>query len=109
MIESITTAWIRFRNYLSSLSPLHIFRTRENVVLIHLYPKKRVIAVSYKGAVRKGVFDDNAIRNMMANNDFNKHAVEVLGAVGTLLEQLVVYKKQTSDMSEAPKMQFKRN
>jgi hypothetical protein len=77
----------RLRNWLNG--PLHILKTRQNVVIIQLYPKQRVVSVSYKGDIKKGHFADNSIKSMLKGGmEFQENAEQVLGAVGKLLEQL---------------------
>lgn len=66
--------------------------TKENVAIIQLHPKKRVVTVSYKGQVKTGHFENNSIRNMLhGGKDFEQHTMDVLGAVAKLLEQLIKY------------------
>ncbi len=71
-------------------TPINIFTTRENVMIIQLYPKKGVLSVSYKGKVKTGKFSDNTIRRMLkGGNHFQKDTFSVFGAVVQLIEQII--------------------
>jgi len=74
---------------LRASKPLHFFTTKQAVLIIQAYPKKGVVAVSYKGVIKKGKFDDNTMRNMMKNVRFEKNAGEFLTAVGKLIHQAI--------------------
>jgi hypothetical protein len=60
------------------------------MLLIQVYPKKHVMAVSYKGKVVTANFTDNTLHNMVHNVRFRKNTESFLGAVAKLLEQLIV-------------------
>lgn len=70
--------------------PLEFLRTRENVVIIQMYPKDRTLAVSYKGQVRTAQFGSNAMKNMMRSElEFQEHSLTVFQAAASLLLQII--------------------
>lgn len=74
--------------------PMRVLSTKQNVVIIQLFPKNRTMSVSYKGQVKTGAFQDNTLKNLLHNGqDYDKDMLEVLGGIGNLLEQLIKYNR----------------
>jgi len=72
---------------------LEFLSTRENVIIIQMYPKDRTLAVSYKKQVQTAQFGTNVIKNMMRGGiEFEKNSFEVFNAAAILLAQII--KKQ---------------
>ncbi len=63
--------------------------TDDNVLLIQAYPKRRTMAVSYKGKIKTGKFEENTIRNMLHGKKFEKNTQTFVGAIARLIEQLI--------------------
>jgi hypothetical protein len=93
MLSKLTTALSALKAKLPQ-SPARIFTTRENVMIIQLFPKKQAISVSYKGQVRKGRFDDDTIKRMLkGGKHFEKDTFSVFGAVVRLIEPIIKLSK----------------
>jgi hypothetical protein len=89
MLSKITTKLSALKAKLAG-SPINIFTTRQNVMIIQLYPKKEVLSVSYKGKVRTGKFNDDSIRRMLkGGKHFEKDTFSVFGAVVRLIDQII--------------------
>jgi hypothetical protein len=69
--------------------PLHFFTSKQAVLIIQAYPKKGVVAVSYKGVIKKGKFDDNTMSNMMKGVRFEQNAEQFLSAVAKLIHEAI--------------------
>lgn len=93
MLQALTQKLSSLRSkYLDS--PLNILSTRENVMIIQIHPKRRVISVSYKKNIKTAQFDDNAIHNMLHGGlEFEQNTFTVLGAVARLIAQIINYKE----------------
>jgi hypothetical protein len=75
-------------------NPIHIFSTKENVVIIQIYPDKQALSLSYKGQVKTAKFADNSIKRMLkGGKDFEKETFNVFGAVVRLIAQTINYKE----------------
>lgn len=71
-------------------NPLSILSTRENVIIIQIYPKRHAIAVSHKRRTKTAYIDDNSIKNMMRGGlAFDQNSYTVLKAAATLLKQII--------------------
>jgi len=78
----------RFRAFASR--PLEVLKTRQNVIIIQMYPKDRAIAVSYKGQVRTAQFQNNDMKNMLRSHlDFEEYSFEVFQTAANLLMQII--------------------
>lgn len=72
------------------LEPLSVLATKENVIIVQIHPKRRVIALSYKRTIKTAQFQDNSIKNMLKGGmEFRKNAEPVIIAIAQLLEQLI--------------------
>ena len=80
-------------NYLRRLfhakQPVVIPVTKHNILIVTAFINKGVMTVSYKGKVKKGVFDDNTLPNMVHDIHFQKNTEKFLGATAQLIKQLI--------------------
>ncbi len=77
----------RIKSFFIKHTPV-ILTSKNNVLIIQAYPKKRRMAVSYKGKVVTSYFTDNTLHNMMTGVRFRQNTESFLGAVAKMLEQL---------------------
>jgi hypothetical protein len=69
----------------TEVKPILIPTTNRNVVIISMFPKKRVITLSYKGETKSALLDDDSLRNMVHGNNYDKNSLKVFQAVAMLL------------------------
>lgn len=81
----------KLKQVLSKLDrPLTFLKTKQNVVIIQLFPKKNVLSVSYKGEVRTAQFNDTSLRRMMkGGKHFEDDTFNVFGAVVHLIADII--------------------
>lgn len=79
---------------LKTVKPLDVLGTRENVLIIQIYPKRRALSVSYKKQVKTATFTNNAIKNMLRGGlEFESNSFQVLGAAANLIAQIIKLKR----------------
>jgi hypothetical protein len=69
----------------TEVKPILIPITNRNVVIITMFPKKRVITVSYKGETKQALMDDNSMHNMVHDHDYDKNSLKVFQTAAMLL------------------------
>jgi len=62
--------------------------TNRNVLIITAFIKDGIVTVSYKGQIKKALFSDSTMRNMMKGIRFQDNSFKFLGGVAALLQQL---------------------
>lgn len=79
---------------LFSKAPLTFFKTKQNVLIIQMYPKQQVMSVSYKGQVKTAQFHDDSIKQMLkGGKHFEEDTFNVFGAAVRLIAQIINYKE----------------
>jgi hypothetical protein len=68
--------------------PIYALVSRNNVIIITAYVNKGVVTVSHKGKVRRGLFSDNTLKNIVKRRDFEKNAISFMSITAQLLDQV---------------------
>ena len=70
--------------------PLGIMTTKQNIIIIQIHPKKRLVSVSYKGRVKTAYFNDNTLKNTLKGGiETDSNIISTLTPVAQLLKQLI--------------------
>lgn len=64
----------------------------DHVLIVAAYPKEGIMAVTYKGKVKRGKFDDKTLREMVYGIDYQKNASSFFSAAARLMEQIIIKK-----------------
>lgn len=65
----------------------------DHVLIVAAYPKEGIVAVTYRGEVKRGKFDDKTLRDMIYGINYQKNTISFFSAVARLMEEIIIKKK----------------
>jgi hypothetical protein len=80
----------KLRNVLTTFRrPITIPVSQRHVLIISAFVKDGIVTASWNGKFLKAKFDDNSLRNMMYDKNFQDNYFSMMGAAAQMVQQLI--------------------